>query len=267
MEPARASKYPVTASQLATFDREGHVLLRNVATADKIAGFRTAIELACLSNATEERELGDRDTYGKAFLQVTNLWTRDDLVKQFVFETGFAQLAADLLAVEHVRLYHDQALFKEPGGGFTPWHQDQYYWPLDTDRTITMWMPLVDIDEAMGTMRFVPGSHKAGPVGSVEISDDSQAIYESYIRANACRVVSTGSLSAGDATFHRGWTIHGAGANDSSKMRSVMTVIYFADGARVISPGSSYQQADLDAWLDCKMPGEVADGPLNPVLN
>ena len=36
-----------------------------------------------------------------------------------------------------VRLYHDQALFKEAGGGITPWHQDQHYWPLDTDRTIT----------------------------------------------------------------------------------------------------------------------------------
>src|SRR5207249_11996994 len=55
-------------------------------------------------------------------------------------------------------LYHDQALFKEAGGGRTPWHQDMYYWPLDTDRTITMWMPLVDVPAEVGSMLFASGS-------------------------------------------------------------------------------------------------------------
>lgn len=50
----------------------------------------------------------------------------------------------DLVGVENVRLSHDQALFKEPGGGHTLGHQDKFYWPLDTDKMITIWMPLVD---------------------------------------------------------------------------------------------------------------------------
>ena len=58
-----------------------------------------------------------------------NLWAVDDAVKQFTLAKRFAKIAADLLGVDKVRLYHDQALYKEPGGGFTPWHQDQYYWP------------------------------------------------------------------------------------------------------------------------------------------
>ena len=62
-----------------------------------------------------------------------------------MFAPRFAEVAARLLGVEGVRLYHDQGLFKEPGGGPTPWHQDGYYWPLDTERTITLWMPLVDV--------------------------------------------------------------------------------------------------------------------------
>jgi len=39
-----------------------------------------------------------------------------------------------------VRIYHDHALFKEAGGRATYWHQDQYYWPLDTADTVTMAM-------------------------------------------------------------------------------------------------------------------------------
>src|SRR5436189_133361 len=81
------------------------------------------------------------------FLQVMNLWEVDESVKKFTLAKRFAKIAADLLGVENVRLYHDQALYKEPGGGFTPWHQDQYYWPLSTTNTVTMWMPLIDITE------------------------------------------------------------------------------------------------------------------------
>lgn len=53
-----------------------------------------------------------------------------------------ASIASQLLEVDGVRMYHDQALFKEPSGGHTPWHADQYYWPLSSDRTVTVWIPL-----------------------------------------------------------------------------------------------------------------------------
>jgi len=74
-------------------------------------------------------------------------------------------------------------------------------------------------------------------------------------------------MRAGDATFHLGWTIHSAGPNRSEKMREVMTVIYFADGAKVTAPESTHQQADLDAWLPALRPGEIADSHLNPIMN
>src|SRR5690606_20894713 len=111
-----------------------------------------------------------------------NLWRTDEEVKRFVFATRFAKIAADLLGVANVRLYHDQALFKEPGGGPTPWHQDQNYWPLDTSNTITMWMPLVDIPSAeMGMLTFASGSHHAGNASGLIISDESEAEFSKYV--------------------------------------------------------------------------------------
>lgn len=246
---------------------DGHVLLRSVASEDEIVQHGRAIREAAHRLSSEERPLVNRDTYGKAFLQVMNLWTKDEAVKRFVFEKRFAQIAADLLGVEKVRLYHDQALFKEPGGGHTPWHQDMYYWPLDTDKMVTMWMPLVDIDQEMGVITFASGSHIAGPVDNVEISDESEEILSAYIAERGFEIFSPKSMKAGDATFHLGWTIHSAGPNRSDKMREAMTIIYFADGARVTQPRSVHQQADLDVWLGSKLAGEVADGPLNPVMN
>src|SRR6185312_10791097 len=117
---------------------------------EEIARYREVIVDATMRHNSETRPLEERDTYGKAFLQVMNLWTVDERVKPFVLSRRFAGIAAQLMAVDRVRLYHDQALFKEPGGGHTPWHQDQFYWPLASDRTITMWMPLVDISAIMG---------------------------------------------------------------------------------------------------------------------
>lgn len=262
-----SQSYDLTAEQRSQFAADGHILLRGVAAVDELSVFRPAIRDAARKYNTESRSLDERDTYGKAFLQIMNLWRRDEAVKQFVFAKRFAQIAADLLGVEKVRLYHDQALFKEPGGGFTPWHQDQYYWPLDTDRTVTMWMPLIDIDDAMGMLTFASGSYKNGPIASVEISDESEQAFEAYIAENGFPVGRADTMQAGDATFHMGWTIHSAGMNRSAVMREVMTIIYFADGARVTSPQNPHQAVDNAAWMSDRSPGEIADGASNPVLN
>lgn len=260
--------YSLTKQQGQSFRRDGHILLRGVATPEEIARFRPALCAAAYQYSTETRKLAERDTYGRAFLQIMNLWRHDEEVKRFVFVKKFAQVAADLLGVEKVRLYHDQALFKEPQGGYTPWHQDQYYWPLDTDKTVTMWMPLVDVDGDMGLMRFASGSHKCGAIGSVEISDESEEVYDKHIAKHSFPIVKADAMNAGDATFHLGWTIHSAGGNHSqTKTREVMTIIYFADSARITPPQNPNQANDIAAWLGGKQPGDIAASYLNPVLN
>jgi hypothetical protein len=79
-----------------------------------VAAYREVINDAAYKYNTEKRKLEDRDTYGKAFLQTMNLWDVDEDVKKFTLAKRFAKIAADLLGVEKVRIYHDQALYKEP---------------------------------------------------------------------------------------------------------------------------------------------------------
>lgn len=257
----------VTAKQTSDFETKGHILLPEVTTPEEIQFYRPIISQVVRKHSTETRKLSERDTYGKAFLQITNLWERDEKVKEFVFNKKFAQIAADLLGVEKVRLYHDQALFKEAGGGHTPWHQDQFYWNLATEKTITMWMPLVDISAEMGTMKFADKSHQNGLIENVSISDKSDEVFVKYIAENNLTISQPQTMKAGDATFHTGLTIHGASENLSEQTREVMTIIYFADGTRVAKPINKFQEIDHRVWLDSIAVGELANGRLNPVLN
>ena len=264
--PNLDSEYPLSPESVKSYRENGHVLLRGVCSPDEIAGYREAIVDCVKRHNQEDRPMEKRDTYGKAFLQTMNLWEVDESVKRFTFARRFARLAAELIGVDSIRLYHDQALFKESSGGHTPWHQDQYYWPLDTDKTITMWMPLVDASEEMGTMTFASGSHREGFLGHLEISDRSDEEFQRLVDERGYRLTSCGAMKAGDASFHSGWTLHSAPGNKTGITREAMTIIYFADGARLLEPDNKNRQADLERWHPGQSPGDLAGSPINPVL-
>lgn len=264
--PSLDAPFALDPSLVDSFGRDGHVLVPGLASREEVAAYRPLIETAALDTAWDKRPLEERDTYGKAFLQSFNLWRTDERIATFVLSPRFAGVAAALLGVERVRLYHDQALCKEPGGGRTPWHQDQFYWPMDTDQTITMWMPLVDVPAEVGSMTFVTGSHRMGDLAGQAISDESDAEFAALIAERDLPCDGYGAVAAGDATFHAGWTVHSAGPNATDQLRSVMTVIYVADGARVRTELSTHQDFDRQVWLRGAEPGSLIESDLNPLL-
>lgn len=264
--PDLSETYKLDPQTIEAFRRDGHALLRSVASAEEVAAYRPPIVETVKRLSRQNKPLQERDTYGKAFIQVGNLWLHDEAARRFTLARRFARIATELLGVESVRLYHDQALFKEPGGGHTPWHQDQIYWPLDTENTITMWMPLVPIAQEAGTMQFASGTHRNGYISKQVISDESHKTLGQYIESRGLPVVNHGAMAAGDATFHYGWTVHAAPGNATDGMREVMTIIYFADGARLVEPDSAARRGDKDALMPDLTPGDLAAGPLLPVV-
>ena len=246
-----------------SFRDDGHALVRGIASRDQIAAYRPVIR-EIVANLKHERQ-GRIDDYSKLFTQVTNIWRINAAAKEIVFNRDFARVAAELLDVPSVRLYHDQALFKPAGAARTPWHQDRYYWPLDTDRSVTMWMPLVDVDEEMGPMIFASGSHRAPDLGDLQISEDTDRRLTEVIAQRGWEIASE-PVRAGDATFHAGGTLHSAGANRSMRTREVLTIIYFAAGARVAQPANDNQRVDLQVFIPGARPGDEAKSEMNPVL-
>jgi len=246
-----------------SFARDGHVLVRDISPREQIAEYRPVIERVVKTMRDEKQ--GRIDDYSKLFTQVTNIWRLDDAAKQIVLNPHFARVAAELLGVPSVRLYHDQALFKLAGAARTPWHQDRYYWPLDTDRTVTMWLPLIDVDEEMGPMIFASGSHHATGLGDLMISDQTDRRLAKIIADRGWKLW-TQPVRAGDATFHAGGTLHSAGANRSNRTREILTVIYFAIGTRVAEPANDHQRVDLEVFIPGAKPGDEAKSELNAIL-
>jgi ectoine hydroxylase-related dioxygenase (phytanoyl-CoA dioxygenase family) len=247
----------MTGDRVQSFDRDGHTIVRNLASAREVEAFRPVIERVVREVSRRGDRQGRIDDYSRLFTQVTNVWRIDEEARRIVFNRHFAETAANLLGVPSVRLYHDQALFKPSGAKATPWHQDRYYWPLATDRTVTMWMPLVDVDESMGPIVFASGSHR-------EIFDQDLSISSGF-EPHGYPIVTT-ALRAGDATFHHGSTLHAAGPNHSSRTREVLTVIYYAADARVAAPANDNQRVDMEVFLPGCRAGDAAASELNPVL-
>jgi ectoine hydroxylase-related dioxygenase (phytanoyl-CoA dioxygenase family) len=264
--PELTQNFTITKEQQVDYQTNGHILLRNILNKDEVSLYRDVIVEAANRFNTEKRKMEDRDTYGKAFLQIMNLWEVDEDVRKFTLAKRFGKIAADLMGVEKVRIYHDQALFKEAGGGHTPWHQDQYYWPLETKNTITMWMPLMDISVEMGMLTFASGSQELGFMGNLEISDKSEEVLGNLVKEKGYPITRAEVMQAGDATFHAGWTLHSAPGNYSDKKREVMTIIFVEDGATITEPKNKNQEADRLRWFKGLQVGSLAASEINPVV-
>lgn len=257
--------YALSAAQIDQFRRDGFIKLKNVLSPETLAYFGAEITRLTLELNTQQRPLEERSTYDKAFLQVMNLWEQSPLVGRFVMGQRLGRIAAELLEVDGVRLYHDQSLYKEPGGGITPAHADQYYWPLASDRTVTAWVPLQAVPNEMGPLGFYARSQSVEFGRSLSISDESEEKISANMARHGFEFVS-GAFELGEVSFHLGWTFHKAGANVSRHPRSVMTVIYMDAAMRLAPALSPIQANDRDQWCPGAHEGEVIATRKNPLI-
>ena len=243
--PELSSPYALDPGELARYRADGHARLRRVCTAAEVAAYRPLIRDCWSANRLNDRPMSERDTYGRAFTQALNLGLRDPRIFRFAYAGRFARLAADLMGVPRVRMFLDEAFFKEPGSGPTPWHQDQPTWPFDAERAVTLWIPLTDVTVEMGALTFATGSHHHRQIVADDISDESDAALGRFVAEHSCPCISYGVLPVGDVTAHDGWTVHRAGPNRTDAPREVYAMHYFADGARVVEPDNETRRRIL----------------------
>lgn len=256
--------YPISSEAKAFYQENNYIKLRQVLSPEEVAYFNEVISAEVNQRNTQEKPLEERDTYSKAFLQIFNLWTENKEVSKLVMSRRLAQIASDLMGCGQVRIYHDQALFKEAGGGITPWHADQYYWPIDSDKTVTAWIPLQATPLEMGPLEFSAKSHQIVFGRDLEIGDDSEQKIKHNLRINNFEHVIE-AFDLGEVSFHSGWIFHRAGANRTDQMRKVMTVIYMDASAKLKNPENQNQIHDWNTWCPGAKIGEVINTHLNPI--
>ncbi|HEY9044336.1 MAG TPA: phytanoyl-CoA dioxygenase family protein [Ohtaekwangia sp.] len=255
--------YALPVNAVRFYHDNGYIKLKHVLSEPLLTWYGNIITDAVFRLNKLTKPMEERTTYEKAFLQVMNLWREHDTIREFVFSKRLARIATELMGVKGVRLYHDQALYKEPSGGITPWHADQFYWPLSNDNTITVWIPLQDTPLEMGPLAFAEASQHIAIGRDKEISDESEAMLTQALKQFEIHET---PFELGEVSFHSGWTYHRAGVNASEKPRKVMTMIYMDKDICITEPTNSYRTNDWKTWLDALPVGSVANGKLNPVL-
>jgi ectoine hydroxylase-related dioxygenase (phytanoyl-CoA dioxygenase family) len=169
------------------------------------------------------------DEFSRAHRLVPDPELIDPAVRAVCFSARLAEAARVLLGADAVRFFHAKAMEKpaEATGGLpTKLHQDYPTMPIDRSGQVVFWIALDDLAPEAGTLRFVPGSHRLGPLGRDPfVREDHDAIAR---RAGLERWVLSDApaLAAGDATAHLDLTVHCAGPNRTGRSRWGLSVGY-----------------------------------------
>jgi hypothetical protein len=255
------------AYRLAPGDRErfranGYIKLKGVLSPGVVLRLRR--ELVQLLDAAFETATDGGAS--ERFLSLEMAWLDSALVRVYVLSPRIARIAADLLDVARVRLYHDNVLSKGPGCGRTPWHYDDHHFPLATHEVVTAWIPAQPIPVAMGPLAFAKPIDVYRLVESIEFNkfDTSYDRRVSEVFRAHRVAVENGPFDIGEVSFHHNLSFHTAAANGTRQSRIVLANTYYADGARVVDQPTMVS-GDWQKFIPGVKPGETAASELNPV--
>src|SRR4051795_10340201 len=227
---------PPTASLLAPelieeFREKGFVVVPDLLSGEELDRYGAAVTTAVQRRtADDDRALEEKSPYQQSFQQCMNLWEDFPDVRPLTFHPRLGQTAAELLGVDGVRLWHDQALYKQAGGRVTDPHQDHPYWPIKETASVTAWIPFDGSTMASGAMAYLPGSHTVGLRKFVNIffGEPHDILGDPEVAGIEPVFV---EVPKGSVAFHHGLTVHLANANTTDTDRAVHTIIYFPDGS------------------------------------
>jgi phytanoyl-CoA hydroxylase len=235
------------------FDRDGYVVIR---------GFLSATELAELNRELEryitERvpQLPRTDVY---YEDRSDPATLKQLARIKQHDAYFAGLidrpkwtgVAEALLVDKIVAQELEWFNKPPRiGKFTPPHQDGYYFMLEPNEAVTLWLALDPVDESNGCVRYLPGSHRKGlrPHARTHVLGFSQGIsdYSDADRQAEAPMVA----QPGDLLVHHAVTVHRADSNSSQRHRRSLGMIFYAARARQDVGKLTDYQKGLNAELE-----------------
>jgi ectoine hydroxylase-related dioxygenase (phytanoyl-CoA dioxygenase family) len=230
----------LTQAERDRFNELGFVKLANVFMPCEIDAVIEAIDPLEARGEAWLRDRGGQVAIATAdvITFTTHLVRKSKYLREFAAHPAIKDICYDLIG-EHVRLYWDQSVYKKTGKEQEfPWHQDNGYTFIEPQQYLTLWIPLVDVDEANGCPWIAPRRHKLGtlehwttPVGykCLEQVDDAVAV-----PARAGDVIAFSSLAP-----------HRTGPNlRKGSIRKAYILQYAPDGAFTIRDGVRAEQND-----------------------
>jgi non-haem Fe2+, alpha-ketoglutarate-dependent halogenase len=105
------------------------------------------------------------------------------------------------------------------------WHQDASYWHLSPARTVTVWLAIDDADAENSAMRFIPGTHRLGPLKWRRPTGPA-VLDQEIVDADQLGEPVYDELKAGQFSLHADMLAHGSEPNASARRRGGLTMRY-----------------------------------------
>jgi len=241
-EETHMSKH-IEDQTVVDFRRDGAAVLRGV-FADWVETLRDGVARNLREPAPNARVYTDEESGGRFLVDYCN-WHRIPEYKKFVFESPAAALGAELMESREVRLFHEHVLVKEAQTGIpTPWHHDMPYYCLDSQNTVSLWIPLDPVPRER-TLEFVAGSHRWDKLyrpqrfdGSPLNENDGLEDIPDIDGNRDEHDILGWELEPGDAVAFDYRTIHGAPANNSP------TTQRRAFSLRLVGEGTTFRRRE-----------------------
>ncbi len=218
------------------FDQDGYVKIPNFLNAAQSKELRLKLENFIkiqVPKMPPQHVLYENQSEKSTLKQLFHLSEYDPFFEQIINASEFKELAEVLLG-EKVAKREVEYFNKPPGiGKATPPHQDNYYFKLSPPQALTFWIPLEDVDEENGCLRYVKKTHLYGmrTHGKTGTLGFSQGIIDYGSSADLENEVAL-PVKVGDVLVHHSMTIHRADQNNSAtRSRSVLGLVYFGESA------------------------------------
>ncbi len=112
----------ITDSDVAAYERDGVVCLRNAFDSEWVERMREAIERDLAHPGPNATNFAEGSSAGKFFGDMF-MWKHDPAFAAAALESPAAAIAARLMGSQHADFFYDQVFVKEPGTAHpTPWH-------------------------------------------------------------------------------------------------------------------------------------------------
>lgn len=235
---ATATQQPkvLTSDQVEAYHERGYLLIEGAVSGTWLKRLQAASdefvdESRSLTASTKKLDLDPAHTAQDPRLRrLTSPVEHHATFAEFTLQGPAAQIALDLLG-SPARYHHSKLNYKWSGGGeAVEWHQDIQYWPHTDFTPLTIGVYLNDVDDEMGPMGIVPGSH-TGELYNLYADDDTT--WTGSIRDHDLPKIDLGSAEylkgpAGSITVHNCGCVHGSMPNNSGRVRPLLLQTYSA---------------------------------------
>ena len=247
----------LTAEQVAHYNTHGYLLLEGAVSEDWLARLTAAsdefVEASrSLTKSSSSLDIEPDHTADNPRLRrLTNPVDNHEAFTEFTMAGPAAQVALDLLG-SPARYHHSKLNYKwADGGQAVEWHQDIQYWPHTDFSPLTIGVYLNDVDDEMGPMGIIPGSH----TGELFDLYDDDGKWTGSIKPDDLGRVDLDSAAwlkgkAGSITVHNCGAVHGSTPNNSDRVRPLLLQTYSrSDSYPLLGVGATGRTGKLTGHL------------------